>query len=478
MARRETQPTRHHAHAQRPPSNKSPSTSVLDGLRSSHEPLPAAHRQSMGARFGHDFSNVRVHDGREANRSAGELAANAFTVGNDIVFGEGQYAPDVSDGERLLAHELTHVVQQDQGDWSREAGTLSDTALTLSHPTDVAEREAVSAADAVVSGSDVSVSTAPVAAVSRDLMDWVSDAASAVGGAVSGAASAGYNAFESATDVKPGLSALSQGVDWVENAAAKGSQGMVDQTKDIPVLGTLAKGAAWVSDETTQAAGGVVKGAGDIAGGLAGAVLHPVDAAAGMEGMLEHNSTVPFLGSTLKAVHGAYDLAANDGGQYGNSWGDLANHVFNPLQQSQDDTNYDLGLAQGVLAPGADGWKTWQDKPAEALARAVTNIAPMLMGGEEGAPEQPKVPEPIVDPAVPPGAPGAAPRPIVDPLAKTQPVPQVEPPPPSSAPDTIPGIPAIPRGAQGIEQLAEVARLNGMSVVELLMKLGRPIRWV
>jgi hypothetical protein len=66
----------------------------------------------MEQRLGHDFSRVRVHTGAAAERSTRDLAAQAFTLRNDIVFAAGQFAPQSSAGRRLLAHELTHVVQQ------------------------------------------------------------------------------------------------------------------------------------------------------------------------------------------------------------------------------------------------------------------------------------------------------------------------------------------------------------------------------
>lgn len=75
-------------------------------------PLDAATRRFMEARFGHDFSQVRVHTGDKAAASAHAISARAYTAGAHIVFGAGQYAPNAHAGRRLLAHELTHVVQQ------------------------------------------------------------------------------------------------------------------------------------------------------------------------------------------------------------------------------------------------------------------------------------------------------------------------------------------------------------------------------
>jgi hypothetical protein len=81
-------------------------------LNSSGRPLDQVTRAYMEPRFGYDFSSVRVHSGLAAERSARAMNAHAYTVGNDIVFGSGQFAPETAAGRRLIAHELTHVVQQ------------------------------------------------------------------------------------------------------------------------------------------------------------------------------------------------------------------------------------------------------------------------------------------------------------------------------------------------------------------------------
>ncbi len=76
------------------------------------EPLTPALRGAFEERFAHDFSNVRVHHDEQAVARAGKLAARAFTIGADIHFGRGEYSPSTGAGQRLLAHELAHVVQQ------------------------------------------------------------------------------------------------------------------------------------------------------------------------------------------------------------------------------------------------------------------------------------------------------------------------------------------------------------------------------
>jgi hypothetical protein len=88
------------------------STVVRRGLESGGVGLDAATRSSLEPRFGRDFGDVRVHTDAVAAESAAALNASAFTVGRDVVFGSGRYAPRTGEGMRLLAHELTHVIQQ------------------------------------------------------------------------------------------------------------------------------------------------------------------------------------------------------------------------------------------------------------------------------------------------------------------------------------------------------------------------------
>ena len=90
----------------------------------------------MGQRFGHDFSRVRVHSGGAAEQSARDVNANAYTVGHNIVFGAGRFAPGTHEGRRLIAHELTHVVQQSgvhgtPAGQGNEKGGLSPKAVSI-----------------------------------------------------------------------------------------------------------------------------------------------------------------------------------------------------------------------------------------------------------------------------------------------------------------------------------------------------------
>ena len=89
--------------------------SVGRALASPGSPLEPALRQDMEQRFGYDFSKVRVHSGPTADQSTQDLHAHAYTVGHHIVFSAGRFAPEMQEGRRLLAHELTHVVHQSAG---------------------------------------------------------------------------------------------------------------------------------------------------------------------------------------------------------------------------------------------------------------------------------------------------------------------------------------------------------------------------
>lgn len=84
----------------------------VGSLGSTGQTLPESSRQFFEPRFGQDFSNVRVHTDSVAAKSAQSINALAYTTGNNIVFNSGQYSPESDSGKKLMAHELTHVVQQ------------------------------------------------------------------------------------------------------------------------------------------------------------------------------------------------------------------------------------------------------------------------------------------------------------------------------------------------------------------------------
>jgi hypothetical protein len=108
---------------------------VHEVLRSSGKPLDAATRAYNEPRFGHDFSRVRVHTDAKAAESARDVNAYAYTAGQHVVFGAGTYTPETDAGRKLLAHELTHTIQQNM------AVQTSAGALPLSDAADASKRE-------------------------------------------------------------------------------------------------------------------------------------------------------------------------------------------------------------------------------------------------------------------------------------------------------------------------------------------------
>ncbi len=108
-------------------------------------PLSASSRRFFEPRFGRDFSQVRIHSDPSAAQAARSVNAQAFTYGRDIVFGAGQYAPETAAGQKLIAHELTHVVQQGPRQAIQPTIQRQRQRVTLAHsgqcadPTSIAE---------------------------------------------------------------------------------------------------------------------------------------------------------------------------------------------------------------------------------------------------------------------------------------------------------------------------------------------------
>jgi Domain of unknown function (DUF4157) len=127
-------------------------------------PLPDQIRQRMEPALGSDLSSVRVHTSSTAEQSAQALGAHAYTTGDHVVFGRGAYAPDSGSGQRTIAHELTHVVQQRSGP---VAGTAVG-GISLSDPSDSFERAAEASADRVTSAGTSAADTAPGTSVQRE----------------------------------------------------------------------------------------------------------------------------------------------------------------------------------------------------------------------------------------------------------------------------------------------------------------------
>jgi Domain of unknown function (DUF4157) len=131
---------------------------VKDLLASSAgQPLDRSTQALMQSRLGQDFGDVRVHSDGRATESAKAVNAHAYTVGTDVVFQSDKYAPETESGKKMLAHELTHVVQQKAGPVD---GTSAGGGISISHPSDPFEQAAERNAEQAMSGSAVAPQSA------------------------------------------------------------------------------------------------------------------------------------------------------------------------------------------------------------------------------------------------------------------------------------------------------------------------------
>jgi hypothetical protein len=131
--------------------------------RANGRPLGVTVAARMRAALGHDFSSVRVHTDAAAAATAGSLGARAFTVGNDIGFAQGKYAPHTAGGAQLLAHELVHTVQQRNGQRTAAPSGIREVAAAE------AEAEGLAAAVARGGGGDRAIRNASAAGPQFDL---------------------------------------------------------------------------------------------------------------------------------------------------------------------------------------------------------------------------------------------------------------------------------------------------------------------
>jgi len=122
--------------------------SRINSARGGGQPLHAGTQTQMGEALGADLSGVRVHTSPEAHDLNQRLGAKAFTTGTDVFFRQGAYQPDASSGQELIAHELTHVVQQSTGAVGGGGGKM-----TVNAPGDAFEQEADGVASDITRGS-------------------------------------------------------------------------------------------------------------------------------------------------------------------------------------------------------------------------------------------------------------------------------------------------------------------------------------
>jgi hypothetical protein len=226
---------------------------VSGGLSSPGQPLDGGIRSFMEARFGFDFGSVRIHTDPLAAVSSEGINAKAYTIGQDVVFGPGKYSPGSSEGKKLIAHELAHVVQQ-------FGATSVGGQLEISNPWDQSERAADEIAEQVVDSNDGSNSgtadayltsenpaaeAAPMPRVSRQSEDDNQES-SGGGGLLDVLSSFAGPALEVTGDVAdalgvPGVGTLTSAIGTTRDApeAAQGDLGAIAKTA-IGLLNTTA----------------------------------------------------------------------------------------------------------------------------------------------------------------------------------------------------------------------------------------------
>lgn len=182
-------------------------------------PLDVGTRSFMESRFGQDFSDVQVHTDTAAAEAAKLINAQAFTTGRDIYFGAGRSQLQTQEGQKLLAHELTHVVQQRSGATAREMAKP-----VFGSSADVLEQEAEAVANQVVAGQSISpeqISVTGATSVQRySLGEFIEDVEGAASTVSEAAVSVGESVYEGAVATGEAIASATQNV--YEGAVAAG----------------------------------------------------------------------------------------------------------------------------------------------------------------------------------------------------------------------------------------------------------------
>jgi hypothetical protein len=210
------------------------------------QPLSESARGFFEPRFGHDFRHVRVHADARAAESARDIDALAYTVGQDIVFGAGQYAPESAGGRNLLAHELTHVVQQTAGAGGGETAQRKLVQQRVPSPA----LQARWTLDRVT----------PVYRVDANNHDENGETTllHSVGGA-SGQVTGEANTWQTTGFVHQHVGGQAQLAQWVTSQFVFRNDGTSDDTLDLTAIGRLA-GNAKAEDNHYARAGSIVWG--------------------------------------------------------------------------------------------------------------------------------------------------------------------------------------------------------------------------
>ncbi|MEO6527538.1 MAG: DUF4157 domain-containing protein [Gemmatimonadaceae bacterium] len=333
---------RHHTHAEAPARR---ALGFAD--HDAGAPLAAHTRQRMETRFGHDFADVRVHDGPDASRATEEVDARAFTVGQDIVFRAGTLAPETDAGDRLLAHELTHAVQNSRAMPRADAPLVDDGV-------EPGETEARSASS--VAGSRIApfVHSAPPAVIARSPQK--DEERSGVFGGISSLFGLGESVIESGA-IKEWTKAASN-TDVIRKGAK--NAGMLGSYSDV--FGVY-NGGSEIYDGLKK---GGVEGGVDAGKGL-------LDVVSSYGGVLGHGPTEGYAGMAsggIDMARGAYSAVTSDDidvatkGAY-TAAGGLANTVTGLGDATGNPFLMGGGRAFGAGLWGGEKLVNWTDAGAQ-----------------------------------------------------------------------------------------------------------------
>jgi hypothetical protein len=219
--------------------NDGPNSNVVhDALSSSGQPLDTEVREGMETVFGRDLGSIRIHTGPTAAESARSLDANAYTVGQDIVFSQGAYNPETAEGQRTLTHELTHTIQQ--GSVMQQLPNNLDVVPQ----SDPLEREARAVAGGELDPRNAGKSGGAPISISRDPTPPVSPPATGSGAPAAPAAPAKKTVTVNITNMFGGTRKGDDDIkvaNTIYSAAnieiKKGTEVTIDETKTKTILG-------------------------------------------------------------------------------------------------------------------------------------------------------------------------------------------------------------------------------------------------
>ena len=390
------------------------------------QPLPQPVRRDMEQRFGQNLGDVRVHADRGAAASAGALGARAYTHQRDVVVAAGAYDPQSASGRGLLAHELTHVLQQRRAGSAMQPSVADGGARGVPSGGDAAEREAQANAQRVHGAQPLTAAQVPTQPVQHDLLDDALGVAGDIGDAVSDAGEAALDAGGAAVDAvgeAVGSAALSlvervapqllpvirQGpLQWLRERVSEAFDGLAGRLNALDPSGTLAG--------LLQLFTGLVSRAGAIVAALASGDCQPLLAAVGQlkdfvtevagaawERLTAFLQPVGDFFNDLWSGHGApavewlqrfaggvwervqafgadlWNWTAPVRSAVGDAWGWVREQLFGPDDAAQGDSAGGIVGWVTTQAGEAWGWVKEQTRPVwQPIARAAERLAELL----------------------------------------------------------------------------------------------------